>query len=101
MIHRLLRRLGADSEGDRDADGYLSYRAEWHAAAWGFFAAFMAAFTGRIELLSAMAGFLLTGHRSRRKLRVPYQSQIRHESLYALGHGAVGLVAGLGLAEVL
>lgn len=95
MIRRFLRGIRADSEAENDRDGYLSTRAEWHSAAWGFSSLFLATFFRRWELAGLVVGTLLTGHRGRREVNLPYPRQILKEALYALAHGVVGVVLAL------
>lgn len=92
----LLDRLTADSEADTEAEGYLSYRAEWHAAAWGFAAAFFAFGAGQPWLLAAALGWLLTARTARDAPGyIPYPKQFLKESAYVFGHGIAGAGAGL------
>jgi len=100
MLARLLDRVLADSEADTESDGYLSWRAEWHAAAWGFASLFLATLFWRPEFAAAVVGWLLSGQISRRELNVPYPQQIAKEAAYALGHGAAGVVIAIGLRTV-
>ena len=101
IFEQIHDRLTADSEAESEPEGYLSYRAEWHAAAWGFTSLFLAMLFGRWEIGGLVLGFLLTGQRKRSELNVPYPKQIAKESAYALGHGLVGAILGLAVNTVL
>jgi len=87
----------APSESDSDRDGFLSYKAEWHALGWGFAAVFLATVTGQRELVAAVVLFLVTGQRKRATLNLPYPKQITKESAYALGAGVVAYLLARAL----
>jgi hypothetical protein len=86
----------ADSEAASERDGYLSYRAEWHAAAWGLAAGFLATLTGRLSLLATVVAWLASrGGDTAVPGVVPYPAQFRTESAYLLGHMAAGVALGV------
>jgi hypothetical protein len=90
----------ADSEAASERDGYLSYRAEWHSAAWGFAVFFLATLTGRLELVGAVVVWALRGSTDAGKLNLPYPKQFARETAYLLGHGLVGILLALPVRTV-
>lgn len=91
----LYERILADSEDDSEANGYLSHRAEWHSALWGFGAFFTAFVLGEPMLLSGAVGWVLTARNARDAPGyIPYPRQFLKESAYLLGHGLLGAVVG-------
>jgi len=109
-IRTLIRRLKAwsqndflaNSEAESDRQGYLSYRAEWHSAAWGLSVGILATLTGQLPILAAVVGWLFTrGGDIKVPGYIPYPQQFRRESAYLLGHMVAGIVVGLGLRAVL
>jgi len=87
----------ADSEGESDRSGYLSYRAEWHAAAWGLAAGLLAMLTGQFIVVTGVVGWLFSrAGDGKVPGYIPYPKQFRQESAYLLGHLVAGLVVGLG-----
>jgi hypothetical protein len=92
-IHRLLL---AESEADSTRGGYLSYRAEWHAAAWGFAVAFLAGVTGSLPILLCGVGWVLTSSKDPPGW-LPYPEQFAKESLYLIGHAVPGYLIGLAI----
>jgi len=91
----------ADSEAASDREGYLSYRAEWHAAAWGFAAGVVAMLSGQLVVVAATVGWLFTRAGDGKVPGfIPYPKQFQKESAYLLGHMVAGLVVGLGLRVV-
>lgn len=110
MLRALLDRLRrwaqsdflADSERASDREGYLSYRAEWHAAAWGMAAGIVAVVTGQLVVVAAVVGWLFSRAGDRTVPGyIPYPAQFKKESAYLLGHLVAGLVVGLGLRVAL
>jgi hypothetical protein len=102
MLDRLYDRILADSERDSEASGYLSYRAEWHAAAWGLSVGLLAMFLGRPEILAAGVGWIFTrGRDGDAPDWLPYPRQFGKESLYVIGHAVGGIAIGLGLRALL
>jgi len=94
-LRGIYERILADSESKSGPDGYLSYRAEWHSAAWGFAAAFFAFAAGQPWLLTAAVGWVLTAKNARDAPGyIPYPRQFLKESAYLFGHGIVGAVLG-------
>lgn len=85
----------ANSEAKSERDGYLSYRAEWHAATWGVACAIIALVTGNIQSLSVGVGWLLTRGGDRKVPEIiPYPKQFMKESLYVIAHAAGTYVVG-------
>jgi hypothetical protein len=102
LIASIHARLTADSERATEAEGYLSYRAEWHSAAWGFGVGLLAVALGRFELLAVGIGWLFTrGADGKVPEIVPYPKQFVNESGYVIGHAAAGIVVGLGVRAAL
>lgn len=102
FLRSLYERILADSESESGPDGYLSYRAEWHSAAWGFAAAFFAFAAGQSWLLTAAVGWVLTARNARDAPGyIPYPKQFLKESAYLLGHGLLGALLGAGVHIVL
>lgn len=103
-LHRIHDRVTADSEAATEANGYLSYRAEWHSAAFGFAVAFLAVVTGRLEVVGLLFAWALRGSTDAGKLNLPYPKQFAKESAYLLGHmlpgAALGLIVRAGLAAL-
>lgn len=92
----------ADSEAESDRDGYLSYRAEWHPAAWGGAAGLLATITGQMHLLVGAVGWVLTRAGDGKVPEyLPYPSQFKRESAYLLGHAVAGVLLGLVIRIVL
>lgn len=92
----------ADSEQASDREGYLSYRAEWHSAAWGFAAGLVAVVSGQLVVVAATVGWLFTrAGDSEVPGFIPYPKQFRKESAYLLGHMVAGLGVGLGVRVAL
>lgn len=97
-IREIYRRILARSESAREASGYLSWRGEWHAAAWGFSAAFLAFAIGEIMILIAAIGWIFTRAGDREiPDYVPYPRQFIDESLYVIGHAVPGAILGIGV----
>lgn len=79
--------LLAPTEEASERNGYLSYRAEWHAAAWGFATGAIYAITGDETVLIMGVGWVFTtagdgdvpGY-------LPYPTQFLNESLYMIAH---------------
>jgi len=87
----------ADSEAASDRGGYLSYRAEWHSAAWGAAAGLLFILTGEPFILLGGVGWVFSRAADGSVPGwLPYPKQFAKESLYVAGH-AVGMVV-LGLA---
>lgn len=98
LLRRLYRRLLADSEADTDGKGYLSHRAETHAAAWGLGCGILFGVTGERWILTVGVLWLFTRDRAGdAPAIVPYPRQFARESGYVIGHTAVGIVIGLGI----
>lgn len=96
FLRGIYNRILADSESESEANGYLSYRAEWHAAAWGFAAFFTAFASGELALLAPAVGWILTARNARDAPGyIPYPKQFLKESAYLLGHGLAGAIVGL------
>lgn len=94
MIDRIRNAVAADDESDTEWDGYMSTRAEWHAAVWGFAGAFLAAFVGDPYLFVSATGWIVTrgsGRLSRELLK---------EAVYVVSHALPGLVFGMGMATI-
>jgi hypothetical protein len=101
MIKELLQNLKswaqndflANSESESNRSGYLSYRAEYHSAAWGVSVAILYIVTNNPIFLVGGLGWLVTraadgeipGY-------LPYGKQFAKESLYVLGHAAAVIV---------
>lgn len=94
MLQRIYNRILADSEADSDADGYLSYRAEWHAAAWGLATGILFALLQEPAVLVAGVGWVFT-RKGDAPGWLPYPQQFGKESLYVIGHAVAGIVVGL------
>lgn len=94
MLDRIRKAVAADDETDTAWDGYLSTRAEWHAAAWGLCAAFIAAFTGEPYVFVTATGWILT----RGSGRLP--KELAKEAVYVAGHAVPGFLLGSGAAAV-
>lgn len=94
-FHEIEQRVTADSESETDAEGYLSYRAEWHSALFGLSVGFLAMLSGRVEVLGALVVWALRGSSEVGDLRLPYLRQFTRETGYLLGHSLAG--AGVGL----
>lgn len=93
-LMRLYRRFLAKSEQSREPDGYLSWRGEWHAAAWGLSVGILAAVTGMEIILALGVGWLFTsGIDGGIPGYVPYPGQFIKESLYVISHAVFGYVA--------
>lgn len=86
----------ADSEADSTRGGYLSYRAEWHAASWGFSVGVLAGVTGSLPILVGGVGWVFTSSKDPPGW-LPYPRQFAKESLYLLAHAVAGLAVGLAL----
>lgn len=94
----LYDRFLAESEEDSSANGYLSYRAEWHSAAWGVAIGFLYAITGNPLWITFGAGWLFTrGADDQIPGYVPYPKQFLKESLYVIGHIPAGALIGIML----
>lgn len=92
----------APSESESDRDGYLSHRAEFHAAAWGLAVGALVTLTGQLALLAGTLGWLFSRGGDRKVPEyIPYPDQFRRESAYLVGHLFGGVVVGLVLRAVL
>jgi hypothetical protein len=90
--------LLADSEAESERNGYLSWRGEWHAAAWGFSVALIAVLTGQWQILVAGVGWLFTRAGDKKAPGwLPYPRQFVKESGYLIGHAAGGVLVGIVL----
>lgn len=86
----------ADSEAESGRQGYLSYRAEWHAAAWGISVGVLYVVTGKPLFITLGVGWLFTrGVDSSIPEYVPYPSQLVNESLYVIGHTTAVILINL------
>lgn len=100
-LKKVYNRVTANSESDTDDDGYLSHRAEWHAAAWGFSIAFLAALMNEPAWLVVGIGWLFTRAGDRKVPEfVPYKDQLVNESLYVFGHAVAGIILALVVRTV-
>lgn len=92
----LYNRILAGSEGESSSNGYLSYRAEWHAAAWGVAVGFLYALTGDAMWITLGVGWLFTrGGDKEIPEYVPYPKQFMKESLYIIAHIPAGAAIGI------
>lgn len=91
--------FSANSESESSREGYLSYRGEWHAAAWGFSVGLLSGVTGFIPILVGGVGWIFTNP-EKPPGWLPYHRQFAHESLYVLGHAVVGLPIGVAIRIV-
>ena len=97
VIRRIHSRVTADNESESEGEGYLSTRAEWHSAAWGFSTAFIAVFLMELWILVAAIGWIFTRAADDNVPNyVPYPKQIMKESLYVVAHAIAGIFAGGG-----
>jgi len=99
-LRRLYNRILAKSESDSEANGYLSYRAEWHAAAWGLASGILFALLQEPAVLVAGVGWVFTSPGDAPDW-LPYPRQFVKESLYLIGHAVAGVLIGLGIRAVL
>lgn len=92
----------ADSESESERSGYLSWRGEWHAAAWGLAAGVLAMVSGQMVVIAATVGWLFS-RAGDGKIPgfIPYPGQFRSESAYLLGHLLAGVIVGLGMRVVM
>jgi len=87
----------ADSEADSDRQGYLSWRGEWHSAAWGVASAILFIVTGEPAILLAGVGWVFTRAADEQAPGyLPYPKQFAKESLYLLAHAVAVLVLYYG-----
>lgn len=94
-LYQLYHRILANSESESEANGYLSYRAEWHAAAWGFAVGLLFVLTGKPVVLMAGVGWVFTSAGAGDAPGwLPYPKQFAKESLYVIGHAVVGVGIG-------
>lgn len=98
-IKRLLEGIRADDESESEREGYLSWRGEFHAAAWGFSVAFLAALTGNIWILLIGVGWVFARRASAPEW-LPYPRQFAKESLYLIAHTVPGYALGIALGQV-
>lgn len=110
MLREFIKRLEAwaqddflaDSERDSDRNGYLSFRAEWHAATWGLSAGLLAILTGQMVILVGIVGWLFTRAGDTKVPEyIPYPKHFKKESAYLLGHMVAGILLGILLRAVL
>lgn len=95
-LRDIYNRILADDESESEASGYLSHRGEWHSAAWGFAAGFVAFATGHPEFLAVAVGWIFTRSADRKIPGiVPYPSQLKKEPLYVIAHVIPGAALGL------
>jgi len=95
MLKTLIKKLEAfaqndflaDSESDSERSGYLSWRGEYHAAAWGVASSVLYIATGEPMILLAGVGWVFTREGDAPGW-VPYPKQCTKESLYLIGHAA-------------
>lgn len=91
----------ADSESESERQGYLSYRAEFHAAAWGFSVGVLYVITGNLWVLLGGIGWVFTGGSTSDPPRyLPYPKQFAKESLYMIGHAVGAILLGYGIQYV-
>ncbi|MEF8808926.1 hypothetical protein [Natronomonas sp.] len=98
-VWALRRGISADSESDTERKGYLSWRGEWHAAAWGFSVAFVAAVTGHAWILLVGVGWVFTRAKDEPGF-LPFPGQFKKESLYLIAHAVPGYLLGLAAAAI-
>lgn len=97
LIERIHSRVTADDESESEGQGYLSTRAEWHSAAWGFSTAFLAIFLMQLWILMAAIGWIFTRAADDEVPDyIPYPEQFVKESLYVVAHAIAGIFAGGG-----
>jgi hypothetical protein len=101
LLDRLRDTWTADTERASERDGYLSYRAEWHSAAFGASVGLLAILTGRVEVLGALLAWALRGSSDAGDLNLPYPKQFTRESAYLLGHAVAGVAVGMGCRVLL
>jgi len=81
--------LAADAEGDTRRDGYLSRRAEWHAAAWGASVAVLYVATGNPMFLTGGLGWVLTrAGDPTAGVEGTLRRELATEAAYVVGHAA-------------
>lgn len=95
-LKQIYQRILADSESESENNGYLSWRGEWHAAAWGVSIGLLYALTNEPMFIIAGVGWLLT-RAGDRKIPdyIPYPKQFVKESLYVIAHIPLGVVLGI------
>lgn len=87
----------AEDESESKPDGYLTTRAEWHSAAWGFSVAFIAVFLMELWIIIAGIGWIFTRAADDSVPDyVPYPKQFMKESLYVIAHAILGIFVGGG-----
>jgi hypothetical protein len=92
----------ANSESESNREGYLSYRAEWHAAAWGVAVGVLFVVTGNLWILLGGVGWVFTsGQTSDPPRYLPYPKQFARESLYMIGHTTLIIVLYHGASVIL
>lgn len=95
MLKEIYNRILSDNESESEASGYLSTRAEWHSAAWGFSTAFLSIFFMRPEIFIASVGWMFTRAGDRKVPEfIPYKDQFLKESLYVFAHAIPGIALG-------
>lgn len=96
IARSIYNRILADSEGDSEATGYLTHKAEWHSALWGLSVGFISGVTGQWGILLAGVGWLFTrAADSDVPDYIPYPKQFVKESGYVLGHALAGSILGV------
>lgn len=99
LFKRILASIFVDSESVSKRNGYLSWRGEWHAAAWGTGVGILTGVTGDITYITLGVGWLFTGAVDKKIPGfIPYPSQFIKESGYLIGHIPLGIVIGLTFA---
>ncbi|QLH82476.1 hypothetical protein [Halosimplex pelagicum] len=99
-LRRLYNRILAESESDSEANGYLSWRGEWHAAAWGLSVGVLFALTREPAVLIAGVGWVFT-RKGDAPGWLPYTRQFAKETLYVIAHSVAGVLLGLLVQAVL
>lgn len=90
----ILDRLLADSEDERDADGFLSWEGETHAfLTVGFPVGFLTVLSGFLWLLGGVVLWALRTGES--PLSLPYREQLLEEAGYLVSGLTLGAIAGL------
>jgi len=109
MIRKWIQRLEAwaqndflaNSEAESNRSGYLSYRAEFHAAAWGVAAAIAYLVTKEPTVALLGIGWVFSRSADGKVPGwLPYPKQFAKESLYVAGHFA-GVITIYYIAQVL
>lgn len=98
MIRRLLRyvrQAGAKEESDTERDGFLSHKAETHAAGVGVGAGWLLTATGNEQLLGVVLPAITGGLRGKKDGPSVIYRDVLDEPHYAIASLVVGGVLGL------